>query len=98
MRKQRNSNGYTHIFGVQQHGETFVDTVRRQRNRKIKDGCHKPEVHMQCSISQLVYKIATLPVIGGHMFDFDVLVISVSRSIRTCSTVLLTYCTPKMWG
>ena len=39
-RKQRNSNGFTHVFGVRQHGETSLNTVRRLGMFEIKDGGH----------------------------------------------------------
>ena len=54
--QRRNYNDYTHIIRVQQHGGTTVDTLRRRGDGWIEDGCHLPEVHMQC---QLVHKIAT---------------------------------------
>ena len=37
-RWQRNSEGYTHVFGVGQHGETSGKTVRRMKMSEIKDG------------------------------------------------------------
>ena len=33
-------NGYTHVFGVGQHGETSGNTVRRLDMLEIKDGGH----------------------------------------------------------
>ena len=39
-RKQRNSNRYTHAFGVGQHEETSGITGRCLRMLKIKDGGH----------------------------------------------------------
>ena len=39
-RWQRNSNGYTHVFGVRQHEKTSENSDRRLSMLKIKDGGH----------------------------------------------------------
>ena len=42
--KPQDSNDYTHVFGVKQHGKTSENTVRYLGVLEIKDGGHWPEV------------------------------------------------------
>ena len=53
------ANSYTHIVHVHHHGETNVVILRRRCDWQIQDGRQLPEVHMQCPISHLLYKITT---------------------------------------
>ena len=54
-----NSNGYIHVFGVRQHGETSRDTFRRLSILQVKASGRIPEVNSKYCVYQLVYTIAT---------------------------------------
>ena len=58
-RQQCRSNGYPHIFVVQQHNGNIADTARCNRMSVIKDGGHQTGSKPEVLISQLLDKIAT---------------------------------------
>jgi hypothetical protein len=66
-RQQRNSNGYTHVFGLENTVALLVMHYLETVSEKFKMAAAKPEIH----VSQLQYKIAKkfilFPGLGNSM-------------------------------